>query len=61
MFATDAADISSCSIKGIDTTIIVKDTYTQVNAVLQEIGIIDLNPLSCHRVVSLLTEPKQFN
>lgn len=55
MFATDTADISLCSVKGIDTTIIVKDTYTQVNAAVKGIEVIDLNPLTCHRMVSLFT------
>ncbi|KAJ8953002.1 hypothetical protein NQ318_015363 [Aromia moschata] len=55
-FATDKNDISSCAIKGINADIIVKDTYTQVNAKLQEIVVIDLNPQSLHKLIMSGTE-----
>lgn len=54
MFATDIANISTCAIRGIDTTVIVKNTYTQVNATLKEISVIDLNPLTIHNTVSFM-------
>ncbi|CAG9815731.1 unnamed protein product [Phaedon cochleariae] len=55
-FATDATDISFCAIRGIDTTIIVKDSYTQVNARLQEIAVIDLNEQTIHKLILSNTE-----
>ncbi|XP_018574731.1 vacuolar protein sorting-associated protein 13 isoform X2 [Anoplophora glabripennis] len=55
-FANDRSNISSCAIKGIVSDIIVKDTYTQVNANLQEISVIDLNPDSLHKLIISGTE-----
>lgn len=50
-FATDKSNISSISIRGIVADIIVKETYTQVNANLQEITVVDLDPTSRHALV----------
>lgn len=54
VFATDREKISSCAIRGINTVVIVKNTYTQVNAILKSLGVIDLNPLSLHKTVSFI-------
>lgn len=50
-FATDKSNISLCAIRGIVSNIIVKDSYTQVRANLQEIAVMDLNPDSLHKLV----------
>ncbi|KAG5886081.1 Vacuolar protein sorting-associated protein 13, partial [Gonioctena quinquepunctata] len=50
-FVTDENNISSCAVRGIETTIIIKDTYTQINSMLQDIAIIDLNPKTHHKLI----------
>lgn len=50
-FATDQTNISLVAIRGIISDIIVKETYTQVNANLQEISVIDLDPTSRYSLV----------
>ncbi|KAJ8937448.1 hypothetical protein NQ314_011837 [Rhamnusium bicolor] len=56
MFTTDKSNISSCAIRGINTDIIVKHTYTQINAKLIDIAVTDLNPESLHRLILSGTE-----
>nr|XP_023022780.1 vacuolar protein sorting-associated protein 13-like [Leptinotarsa decemlineata] len=55
-FGTDTSYISSWAIRGIDTTVVVKDTYTQINSILQEISIMDLNPSTLHKLILSGTE-----
>lgn len=50
-FATDEHRISSCAIRGINADVIVKEPYTQVNAKLQDLAIIDLNPKTVHNLI----------
>lgn len=50
-FATDSSRISSCAIRGINADVIVKEPYTQINANLQDLAIIDLNPKTVHNLI----------
>jgi hypothetical protein len=51
-FTTAKARISTCALKGINADIMVKDSYTQINARLNQIAIVDLNPDTIHNLVS---------
>ncbi|XP_057669487.1 intermembrane lipid transfer protein Vps13 isoform X2 [Diorhabda carinulata] len=50
-FCSDTTDISSVAISGANATVIVKDNYTQVNATLQDITVLDLNHKSVHKLI----------
>ncbi|XP_028133900.2 intermembrane lipid transfer protein Vps13 isoform X1 [Diabrotica virgifera virgifera] len=49
--ATDATDVSRMAISGANATVIVKDTYTQVNATLSDMTVMDLNKRSVHELI----------
>ncbi|XP_066252738.1 intermembrane lipid transfer protein Vps13 isoform X1 [Euwallacea similis] len=53
--ATDALDITSFSIRGMDADVSVKATYTQIVTKLHDLVIIDLNPATKHNLI-LTTE-----
>ncbi|CAH1965913.1 unnamed protein product [Acanthoscelides obtectus] len=50
-FETDKSNISSCSVQGINTTIILKESYTEVEAKLMDVVIIDLDPNTLHPLI----------
>lgn len=50
-FCTDTTDISKMAISGANATVIVKDNYTQVNATLQDLTVLDLNQKSVHKLI----------
>ncbi|CAG9772493.1 unnamed protein product [Ceutorhynchus assimilis] len=52
---SDALDISSFAIRGMEADVSVKATYTQVNAKLHELAVLDLNPDTKHNLI-LTTE-----
>ncbi|VEN38118.1 unnamed protein product [Callosobruchus maculatus] len=48
---SDKSNITSCSVRGINTTILLKDRYTEVEAKLMDIVIIDLDPNTVHPLI----------
>ncbi|RZC35600.1 vacuolar protein sorting-associated protein 13A-like, partial [Asbolus verrucosus] len=50
-FSCDKQPLSSWTLKGIHSDIIVKSSYTQINAKLNQIIIVDLNPESVHKMI----------
>lgn len=50
-FANEKNDISLCAIKGITSEVVVKKSYTQINAKLLDLIVSDLNPKSVHKQV----------
>jgi hypothetical protein len=59
-FTTAKARISTCALKGINADIMVKDSYTQINARLNQIAIVDLNPDTIHNLVSFCFKKVSF-
>lgn len=54
-FTTKKEKISSWALQGIHSDIMIKASYTQINAKLDQIIIRDLNPHSIHsRVITFL-------
>ncbi|ERL94107.1 hypothetical protein D910_11389 [Dendroctonus ponderosae] len=49
--ATDALDVTSFGIRGMNADISVKTTYTQVVTKLHELVILDLNPATKHNLI----------
>ncbi|KAF5306759.1 hypothetical protein FQA39_LY01517 [Lamprigera yunnana] len=55
LFACDDCNIASCAIKGINSEVIVKSSYTQVTASLALLTVKDLNPESIHSKILAVT------
>lgn len=53
-FSDNVKDIGFCAIKGLNTEVMIKKKYTQVNANLNEIIVMDLNSQCIHDKVSKL-------
>lgn len=45
-------DIASIAVRGLNTDVIMKSTYTQIVAKLHELAVLDLNPATKHNMVS---------
>ncbi|XP_044259687.1 vacuolar protein sorting-associated protein 13 isoform X2 [Tribolium madens] len=50
-FATEYERISFWALKGVHANIIVKEPYTQINANLNQIVVVDLNPKTIHNLI----------
>nr|CAI5824993.1 unnamed protein product [Callosobruchus analis] len=48
---SDKSNISSCSVRGINTIILLKDRYTEIEAKLMDIVVIDLDPNTVHPLI----------
>lgn len=55
LFKNQARDISSVAIKGIHANVIVKSTYTQLDANLQDLVVLDLDPNTKHKKIICAT------
>ncbi|XP_049821668.1 intermembrane lipid transfer protein Vps13-like isoform X2 [Aethina tumida] len=57
MFGSDTGELFGCAIKGVQSQVIIKNTYTQVNAKLKELSVVDTNAFTVHsKIVQSLTQ-----
>lgn len=52
LIANDKHQIASFAIEGVNTSIIMKKSYTAIKATLKDLNIFDCNPKSIHNKVS---------